>query len=195
MLILPFTNKPKLGLAAARRVSFREDISHDGVRPSQRFLKPMTNHDGIPPGMLPSARRGGAGHGLDIDAATFHRRFGHRDRRCLAHIPQASRDAPDAWREIINGLKGRSCDACLRGKAHALSSERHVPAVRAPGDLVSFDIWQACTPHANGGQRYVIFFCDHFSRFRKRATSCTRKTTQPKRSTGSSTSPTRWECG
>ena len=33
--------------------------------------------------------------------------------------------------------------------------------------MVSFDIWQACTPHANGGQRYVILFCDHFSRFRK----------------------------
>ena len=42
-----------------------------------------------------------------------------------------------------------------------------MPAVRAPGYLISFDIWQACTPHANGGQSYVIFFCDHFSRFWK----------------------------
>ncbi len=42
-----------------------------------------------------------------------------------------------------------------------------MPAVRAPDDLVSFDIWQACTPHINGGQCYVIVFTDHFSRFRR----------------------------
>ena len=47
------------------------------------------------------------------------------------------------------------------------SSDRHVPVVQTPGDVVSFDIWQACSPHINGGQRYVIVFTDHFSRFRR----------------------------
>ena len=79
----------------------------------------------------------------------------------------ATRDAPAPWRDIVNGLKNCSCDACLRGKAHAQSSDRHVPAVRAPGSLVSFDIWQASTPHINGGQRYAIVFTDQFSRFRR----------------------------
>ena len=83
----------------------------------------------------------------------------------LPNLP--TRDAPAAWRDIVNGLKNCSCDACLRGKAHAQSSDRHVPAVRVPGDPVSFDIWQACTPHINGGQSYVIVFTDHFSRFRR----------------------------
>ena len=54
----------------------------------------------------------------------------------------------------------------LWGQVHAQSSDRRVPAVRAPGNLVSFNIWQAYTSHANGGQRYIIFFSDHYSSFR-----------------------------
>ena len=190
VLILPFANK--LGLTAASRVSFH-DVSHDGMRPSQRYLKPMINHDSLPAGMQPAARSGGHGHGLDIDAATCHRRFGHHDRRILVHLPQASRDAPAAWREIVNGLKGCSCDACLWGKAHAQNSDGHVPAVRAPGDLVSFDIWQACMPHASEGSATSSSFLTTTRAFGG-ATSSTRRTTPRRRSTGSSTLPPLLAC-
>ena len=39
--------------------------------------------------------------------------------------------------------------------------------MRTPGELVSFNIMDACTPHIYGGQRNIIMFTDHFSGLKK----------------------------
>eukprot|EP00965_Chrysotila_dentata_P043726 1454123-Pleurochrysis_carterae.AAC.1 len=38
-----------------------------------------------------------------------------------------------------------------------------IPAAKAAGDLVSYDVYYVSVPHIHGGQQYVINFYDHYS--------------------------------
>jgi len=117
--------------------------------------------------MLPQAVDGGTSKGTSVKGPILHTRFGHRNARALRQVPTASSDAPDAWRAAIDSIAHRSCDACERGKAHQIHSTRRAPPTQAPGDLVSFNILDACMPHRHGAQRNAIVFTDHYSGFKK----------------------------
>ena len=101
----------------------------------------------------------------DVDYTTLHARFNHRPHRVLSRLLSGIRDAPTAWSRALKQKHcgDGTCDSCLRGKADALPSASHVPQATSPGELVSYDIWQAPVGHLFGGQKYVVGFHDQYS--------------------------------
>ena len=76
----------------------------------------------------------------------------------------------NAWHKCSNASSTWSCDRaacddCLKAKADNIPSDFHSPVVKKPGDLVSFDVYNMGVPHIHGGQRKVMGFHDHMSKF------------------------------
>eukprot|EP00965_Chrysotila_dentata_P182893 6039980-Pleurochrysis_carterae.AAC.1 len=73
-----------------------------------------------------------------MTAELLHARFNHRRAEVIKHLPQCTRDAPDAWATLARNI---ACEECLSASSDAVHSNAHMPATTAAGDIVSYDIY------------------------------------------------------
>eukprot|EP00965_Chrysotila_dentata_P032875 1096177-Pleurochrysis_carterae.AAC.1 len=79
-----------------------------------------------------------------MTAELLHARFNHRRAEVLKHLPQCTRDAPNAWATIARNF---ACEDCLHAKSDAVHSDAHMPMPTAAGDIISYDIYYVSVPH------------------------------------------------
>ena len=105
-----------------------------------------------------SAVAQGANRVRHLPDGVAHARGVHRSVRTLRNWWRCA-DVPQEWCDV----KDCACDACLRGRAPDVPSDRHAPDVSKPGMLCSFDIYSLGVKHVHGGQTKVFGVHDHFS--------------------------------
>ena len=109
----------------------------------------------------------GAKNTKTVPGDIIHKRYLHRHADVLARLPRCAHDVPDEWASAVRSAAKTPCDHCLHSSADAQPSSHKAPDVTAPGDLISYDVWEVGVGHVHGGQRKVINFHDHYSRINK----------------------------
>ena len=117
-------------------------------------------------GVCASVTRG-AKNTKTVPGDIIHKRYLHRHADVLARLPRCAHDVPDEWASAVRSAAKTPCDHCLHSSADAQPSSHKAPDVTAPGDLISYDVWEVGVGHVHGGQRKVINFHDHYSRINK----------------------------
>lgn len=91
-----------------------------------------------------------------------HARGNHTNWENLKNWHKCTADVPEPWGANVHD---EACDDCLKANAPEVSSDRHGPEVKQPGDLVSFDVYSLGVKHVHGGQNKVLGIHDHYSKF------------------------------
>jgi hypothetical protein len=96
-----------------------------------------------------------------VDGRIVHSRGVHASHTILRNWHRCTADVPEEWAKAVQSAP---CDSCLRAKAPAIPSDKHVPNVTEPGDCVSFDVYSLGLKHVHGGQSKVWGAHDHKSK-------------------------------
>ena len=102
----------------------------------------------------------GARRTVHLGPGIVHARANHAHWATVRQWHRCTADVPHEWSAEA---KDGPCDACLRANSPDVPSDRHLPAVSAPGDLISFDHFKLGVKHVHGGQTTVLGIHDHYS--------------------------------
>ena len=120
----------------------------------------------IPQPGASNAALGAVAHGArrvkGLGRGIVHARGNHTNWETLKHWHKCTSNVPECWSANVHD---EACDDCLKANAPEVSSDRHGPEVKQPGDLVSFDVYSLGVKHVHGGQSKVLGIHDHYSKF------------------------------
>ena len=101
----------------------------------------------------------GGRHTRRVSSRIIHLRGNHAGHRTLNQWHKCS-NAPKHWH-----VTDEPCDDCLQANSSAVPSDQRAPTASAPGDFMSFDVYDIGVPHVHGGHRKVFGVHDLYSKF------------------------------
>ena len=108
---------------------------------------------------LSGGQRAAQGGNSRLAGRTVHCRANHRADAIVNDWHKCS-NASSSWK-----VPKTACDDCLMGSSDKVPSKAQVQHINAPGDLVSYDVYDMGLAHVHGGQRKILGIHDHYSKF------------------------------